>query len=585
MPLDPSDATLRRQDAIVAWDTSLDGLEQTILFHSNQTNSLFEHFRDGEEREAPNTVATHGLTAEDALQHIDSRLKRLEDIELILHNTRIALQGLRNTSTVLSPVGRLPPEIISYIIALGDQDDVEVRRQRKASRDLDDADDADEDEVPDDELPDDEPPHFPTLVSHVCKRWRRIALDTAMLWTRITFREGPPYEKVSEWVRRSRNCELEVKIDAEAGPTKLDELNNMETALKIVKPHAGRINSLSIRTAYMSDLMHVVAYFSDSIAMPLRYLSLAVDEVDGNLLDSVELAEHQDLLARTLSGVVWISLKRVALPYDSQAFRGLESLKLSGLNIEGETPSYIEIHNMLLHSPRLKSLDIESVDVADMDEVPDPRLVPVHLPELEDFVVTQLELQVLIFLFSIVDAPNLELIRLRELDQATDTSDVTRYLSKFFDRLDPTALKRLRITDCTYEDSDYILMLSAAPSLEDLYFNGCDGVTDRLLWWLKGKKSPSCPKLRQLSFNSCSNLGTEPLKKLVKARHDAGNRFETLTIKYCPLDLSTRDWLEPKVGRLVWEEDEDDEDEDDEGEETDMTDIDEVDAVMDEDME
>lgn len=86
----PSQAALR-QAALQDWDNALEVLDGSFHAYADRTSSLFKHF--GNEAEQPGDPAGENtFTIEDALQHIDSRLERLQKLETELHNARIALQ-------------------------------------------------------------------------------------------------------------------------------------------------------------------------------------------------------------------------------------------------------------------------------------------------------------------------------------------------------------------------------------------------------------------------------------------------------------------------------------------------------------
>ena len=46
---------------------------------------------------------------------------------------------------------------------------------------------------------------FQVLVSHVCRHWREIALESPTLWTTLSFTEGSPFEKSSIWISDPRD--------------------------------------------------------------------------------------------------------------------------------------------------------------------------------------------------------------------------------------------------------------------------------------------------------------------------------------------------------------------------------------------
>ena len=109
-----------------------------------------------------------------------------------------------------TPVHNLPNELLSYIFTLGS----EVERRGDGDDDDDDSDEEEEEEEGEDATSE-HGPHFPfqVLVSHVCQRWRVVAIETPTLWTDLDFSEGPPFEKSRTWLERSKECPLDIELD------------------------------------------------------------------------------------------------------------------------------------------------------------------------------------------------------------------------------------------------------------------------------------------------------------------------------------------------------------------------------------
>jgi hypothetical protein len=59
---------------------------------------------------------------------------------------------------------------------------------------------------------------FQVLISHVCKRWRRVSLSNPGLWTKIDFSdERPPFHRAASYIARSQQLPLEICIDCTIG--------------------------------------------------------------------------------------------------------------------------------------------------------------------------------------------------------------------------------------------------------------------------------------------------------------------------------------------------------------------------------
>ena len=103
-----------------------------------------------------------------------------------------------------TPVNALPNELLSSIFVLGSE------AEELGGNDAGDEEEAEEGASEGEDrrrLP------FKVLVSHVCRRWRRVAVETPMLWTFLDFAEGPPFDKSQTWLERSKRCPLDIELD------------------------------------------------------------------------------------------------------------------------------------------------------------------------------------------------------------------------------------------------------------------------------------------------------------------------------------------------------------------------------------
>ncbi|KAJ7817821.1 hypothetical protein B0H13DRAFT_2456665 [Mycena leptocephala] len=110
----------------------------------------------------------------------------------------------------------------------------------------------------------------PTLLTHICRTWREIALSTATLWSAI----GTSYDDdlslkqqiqiFDLWLKRSRFCPLSLRIVAETGVAKI---------FAVVVPHRARWEHLELGGLSPSHLPIIEG------PMPLlRHLSLGLSE-------------------------------------------------------------------------------------------------------------------------------------------------------------------------------------------------------------------------------------------------------------------------------------------------------------------
>lgn len=456
-----------------------------------------------------------------------------------------------------------------------------------------------------DEIVEPDPPHFPSLVSHVCKRWRQIALDTGKLWSTIDFHEGPPYEKTREWLVRSKDSpNLELILDVEDPVSKLSSSEKLEEVLVLIEPHAPRISSLYARTSTIADLVHVLVHLTDTTnPLPLKSLALLVDEVDSSLMDHQELQGKQLMLRDMLAGLEELELEKVHLPWSYITLRGLRKLRLSTLNVDGESPTAQHIYQLLTDCPQIEMyvsshnsrfpsanetpirINLDGVDIGGSDALMGDGVPSIKLPHLSDLFLTQLEWSPSRFLLSIIDAPHLSYLRIVDMELLEDSPLPRKLISNFFNKISPTSLRTIRVEETQFGDSDLMGMISASRALQELHIVDC-AVTNRLLTYLEG----AAPLLDSIKLDSISSIDSESLKKFVTARQASDHPLKQIAIKYCRIEPEVHEWLASMVHEVIWETDSDasgsDIDDELEGAETtdgeDVLDVDMIDGELDE---
>jgi hypothetical protein len=119
------------------------------------------------------------------------------------HFENLQRQAARFVPPSGTPVNALPNELLSYIFTLGSGAE-EQGDDDGGEEEQDEEDSVDEHRQ---RLP------FKVLVSHVCTRWRTVAIETSTLWTFLNFAEGPPFDKSRTWLQRSKGCLLDIELD------------------------------------------------------------------------------------------------------------------------------------------------------------------------------------------------------------------------------------------------------------------------------------------------------------------------------------------------------------------------------------
>ncbi|KAI0754960.1 hypothetical protein C8Q80DRAFT_1334590 [Daedaleopsis nitida] len=116
-------------------------------------------------------------------------------------------------------INQLPSELLSHIFTLGWAPERDEEDEEEDFEDLDEgASDQgscsssssaseDDDEAKSRKLP------FNVLVSHICERWRAVALSNPLLWNHVSFVGPPPYDRALIYLARAGTAPLALTID------------------------------------------------------------------------------------------------------------------------------------------------------------------------------------------------------------------------------------------------------------------------------------------------------------------------------------------------------------------------------------
>lgn len=161
---------------------------------------------------APDAPSSSGFTLDTAnINGEDVRVIQLAHFDVMEHieHLRVRRQASeekkypRISTPGTTPVNSLPNELLSYIFTLGSE----------AEEDGDHDHDEEEEDVHIHIIPRRQCLPFKVLVSHICRRWRTVAIETSMLWAYLNFAEGPPFDKSRTWLERSKGCALDIELD------------------------------------------------------------------------------------------------------------------------------------------------------------------------------------------------------------------------------------------------------------------------------------------------------------------------------------------------------------------------------------
>lgn len=186
------------------------------------------------------------------------------------------------------------------------------------------------------------------VITHVCHRWRAIALDAASLWVTPTWDLGPRW--AAEMISRSKSAPLTIRFHSASGwslPTWENPQSVYRAVLDTIDRHLGRIKVIHIFGGIPQRIHFPVM---DTFNKPAPVLQ----ELD---LDIIDLCLPENFLGNRPSCLRTLRLESVGHNWTSSLFSELTELAITG-GSNGRLPSYDGFYDMLNRNLRLEFLSL-----------------------------------------------------------------------------------------------------------------------------------------------------------------------------------------------------------------------------------
>ena len=377
----------------------------------------------------------------------------------------------------------------------------------------------------------------PIALSHVCRRWREVALSHPTLWHSLLLAEPPKkaLRKAQEWRERSRGKVTELTIRKSLGgavlkPSEGDQMmhpNDLAMREEILA-ELRRLDLTCVKACHLEDVD--VSLFLSSLwdnknpPNPQQLETLFVSR--SSFKPGMALGESEYDMAS------WKSLRALRIinmechwPAFTMFVRGLTSFeyKISGSSIDFEP-----IRSLLQANPTLESLIVETNTSSPPHTIDMPESL--IMPHLHHFELTGVVL-------SPPSTRNLTLPCLQTL-RLSMLPGLVMVLENLVD--DPgtsfAELVELSIKNCIVETQPLTLALSRSPKLKILQLRGAFDANAIAESLSKAYSMPPsvlvsesrgivtteppilCPSLDVLDLSGSQNLSTGPLMRVVKER-------------------------------------------------------------------
>lgn len=533
------------------------------------------------------------------------------------------------------PVNKLPPELLANIFLIGTRMEEEYGYE---DDDDDDDEDEDEDENGDEDSPimvlesrlekssgklevevigaekDDEEDEdhegvlpFQVLVSHVCRHWREIAIESPVLWTTLSFDEDMPLEMAKAWIQRSKDLPLDVHIDCQLSedddceaaandlnnafpeidtPVQQDQdmcensdtpysfppfsIHHLNLVLDLIIPHVTRWHSLDVTASTYEYIYKVLFRLADCAAAPqLEILQLYhyKDCEDYEAFTSTDLREAFLPFHGNAPKLRNVALWGVHLDWERSLSMlcNLQDLELS-YHAKDARPSYATFVQMIALSPELRTLSLCLSGPQEHDDLTnDWGTGLIEIPSLKDLVLCYHESRYAIAFAQKLSVPNLHSLTL-DFD-GEDYSEFVKALTRPMPKCTRSilgGLEHLRISGLPCDDRTIDLMYEQLVGLKWINLN-CSGEEERLFMRLMESASstaspkPYCPNLHMITTRG---IDGPTMRAFVEARRAAGFPVKQIMMSEGDeIGLKDEKWLRAHVEELDFFEPSDSEEE------------------------
>ncbi|KAG7440056.1 uncharacterized protein BT62DRAFT_840452, partial [Guyanagaster necrorhizus] len=208
-------------------------------------------------------------------------------------------------------------------------------------------------------------------LSHVCSRWRNVALSTGSLWTDIIVTFPTSVGQLScalTWLRRSRVHPLDLYLDFRDPDWDWDEHSHgfgpedMQVVLRLLLPHANRWRSLSVLTDTWAPMWTFLKETQRVDMSSLRSVKLSRCNAyfvgKGETFEPVGLKEPLRLFGgQGISALKEVGLVGVHVDWTGSGLRNLVDLELK-YHASDVMPTLREFTAILEGCPELRCLSI-----------------------------------------------------------------------------------------------------------------------------------------------------------------------------------------------------------------------------------
>lgn len=197
---------------------------------------------------------------------------------------------------------------------------------------------------------------FPTIASHVCRRWREYALETPAFWARIDFRNYSLHlDKHQIWLKRSKGHPLDIVLRGFLFYQR--SVKTIKEIMRLIVPYNDRWRTLSM---FLLPEKIIRVIFDRLLEIPMPMLT-KLEVVHTPSPVSIKW-RFRPFLYGGAPQLQYMTLERLTCDYIDARFTSLRVLDIFDVEIGTERASVIalKVHRILSRLPHLQSLCLRS---------------------------------------------------------------------------------------------------------------------------------------------------------------------------------------------------------------------------------
>ncbi|KAF9013231.1 hypothetical protein BDQ17DRAFT_1343029 [Cyathus striatus] len=422
-----------------------------------------------------------------SISHLREALNKLDTTMAGLMIKRRELETqLEQAVRSQSPVLRIPSELLSSIFIMGVLG-----------------------------MGDENPVMVPTLML-VCKYWAEVALNTPVLWAKISVSPHDSLEKARRRLERSKSCPLDVTVNFGARLESVSRVTEQVVhAMDLLRPALWRTKSLHISVPGRPQA-HAALLHCKENAPTLENLTIHVHQ---SIQDEHYSAPPLPLFNGHTPRLRSCSFTSFNFGWDLRLLARLRVLKLGGY-YNGNTPSTTTLMNILRQCPDLEELVLRNLSNVDASACPSrdtieppPVAKSLVLPRLTKLTFYYAGIALTRQILGQITFPSLESLELSYLE---DIAPVIHLL--YGQAMTKLPLRHLRIESCLFNEMKLANSLSIVPSITNLELVDVEDISSYFLKVLTVSHPCLLPRLESLSLEGCTSFDWDSLRSFVESR-------------------------------------------------------------------